>query len=73
MSTGIEAKRMIEAPSEAVLKPTEVLKVFIQNGGAGTQYLMAGTSILYEVIMHYGNCIPVYSPHDVLIAYTGDI
>lgn len=44
---------MIGAPAEPVLKPVEVLKqyrVFIQNGGAGTQYLMAGTSVLYEVI-----------------------
>ena len=55
MYTGIKAQRMIGAPASNVVKPTEVLKkyrIFIQNGGAGTQYLMAGTSILYEVIMH---------------------
>lgn len=43
---------MIGAPANSVPKPTETLKkyrVFIQNGGGGTQYLMAGTSVLYEV------------------------
>ena len=44
MYTGIKAKNMIGAPADHVVKPTEVLKqyrVFVQNGGAGAQYLMA--------------------------------
>lgn len=60
MYTGIKAKNMIGAPADHVKKPTEALKqykVFIQNGGAGTQYLMAGTSVLYEVNVL---CIIVY-------------
>lgn len=53
MYTGIKAKNMIGAPADRVTKPTKVLKkyrVFIQNGGAGTQYLKAGTIVLYEVM-----------------------
>jgi hypothetical protein len=60
MYTGIRAKVMIGAPADHVVKPAEVLKqykVFIQNGGAGTQYLMAGTSVLYQVIFMHDNRI----------------
>ena len=59
MFTGLKAKEMIGAPAKRVMRPTlEQYRVFVQNGGAGTQCLRAGTSLLYEVRTYM--CTTIY-------------
>ena len=48
--TGPEAKKIIGAPGERVNNPhLKNYTVFIQNGGAGTRFLKAGSLLLYKL------------------------